>query len=222
MNCITSALYEALPFYIASIPIIILNMYIIKKKREFLDIKYKITEKIFILGFILSLVFILSITIGNNAGIQLQDVRWKNINIKPFSGMYVLYLSSVINGDIYSIINLFGNILVFIPWGFFLAVYYKETKNEKSRILVITILTSFLIETIQLFVGRYADITDIILNTIGVFLGRLIFCYLNILFREFFNSIHLRYLNDNNKEVKVFNMVQGISCLIFLVASILR
>ncbi|NCI74083.1 VanZ family protein [Clostridium botulinum] len=217
MNCITSALYEAIPFYIGSIPIIILSMYIIKKKREFLDVKFKINEKIFILGFILSLLFILSITIGNNPPIRFQDVAWRSINIKPFAGVYMQYLLAV-DGDIYSIINLFGNILVFVPWGFFLAAYYKEDKNEKFKILIIAILTSFLIETIQLFVGRCADITDIIFNTIGVLLGRLIFCYLNILFKEFFNNIHLRYPNDNNKEVKVFNVVQAVSYLIFLVS----
>lgn len=220
MNNITSALYYAVPFYIASIPIIILNIYIIKKKSEILNVKYNLTEKIFTLGFIVSLLFILSITIGNNSGLRLQDATLKNINIIPFSGVYMQYILST-DGDIYSIINLFGNILVCIPWGFFLAVYFKETKNEKIKILIISILTSFSIETIQLFVGRSADITDIILNTIGVLLGRYIFCYLNILFKDFFGNISLRHPN-NNKEIKVFNIMQSVCCLIFIIASVLK
>lgn len=219
MDNITSSLYVAGPFYIASIPIIILNMYIIKKKRELLDVKYKVIEKIFTLGFILSLIFILSITIGNNPPLKFQNVTWQNINIRPFEGVYMQYVLGV-NGNIYSIINLFGNILIFIPWGFFLAVYYKENKNEKFKILIIAILTSFSIETIQLFSGRYADITDIILNTIGVLLGRFVFCYLSILFKEFFNNVHLWYPNNNNNEVKVFTVIQGVSCLIFLIAGV--
>ena len=218
MNNIISALYEAVPFYIALIPIVILNMYIIKKKRELSDVKYKITEKIFTLGFILSLMFILSITIGNNSPLKFQNATWQNINIRPFEGIYMQYVLGI-NGDIYSIINLFGNILIFIPWGFFLAVYYKENKNEKFRILIIALLTSFSIETIQLFSGRCADITDIILNTIGVLLGRFVFCYLNILFEEFFNNVHLWYPNNNNK-VKLFTVVQVICCLIFLIAGV--
>lgn len=220
MNTITSAIYEALPFYIAAVPIIILIMYIIKEKMKCLGIKHKIIEKIFILGFILSLLFVLSITVGNNNPIKFQNANWNSVNIKPFAGMYMLYITAI-NGDIYSFINLFGNIIIFIPWGFFLAVYYKETKNEEFKILIIAILTSFFIEIIQLFAGRAADITDIILNSIGVVLGRLIFCYLSILFKNFFNKIHLRY-QSNNKEVKAYNIIQVICCLIFFVAAILR
>ncbi len=218
MNNITSALYEAVPFYIAVIPFTILNLYIIKKKRELLNVEYRITEKIFTLGFILSLMFILSITIGNNPPLKFQNVTWQNISVRPFEGVYMQYVLGV-NGNIYSIINLFGNIFIFAPWGFFLAAYYKENKNEKFKILLIAFLTSFSIETIQLFSGRSADITDIILNTIGVLLGRFVFCYLNILFNEFFNNMHIRCPNNNNNKVKVFTVVQVISCLIFLVAS---
>jgi len=77
--------------------------------------------------------------------------------------------------------NFLGNIFLFIPLPFVL-VLFLPFKNLKL-ILITSILTSILIETIQyvLEIG-IADIDDILLNTTGALIG--------ILILSFFSSKH--------------------------------
>jgi glycopeptide antibiotics resistance protein len=72
-------------------------------------------------------------------------------------------------------INLAGNVLCFIPFGFYLPILNKKLKS----FILITILTfcfSLLIEVIQLIfkVGCF-DVDDMFLNTIGGIIGYLTF-----------------------------------------------
>lgn len=75
---------------------------------------------------------------------------------------------------VWSYINLFGNILIFIPFGFF------EPLASKRRSFWVTLvdgcLLSLVVELFQLVakVGRY-DVDDLLLNTIGVALGYMCF-----------------------------------------------
>jgi len=62
-----------------------------------------------------------------------------------------------------------GNILIFIPFGFF-ATYYTKI-NKIRNITFMTFLVSLTIETVQKFIGRSFDIDDIILNVIGGIVG---------------------------------------------------
>ena len=67
--------------------------------------------------------------------------------------------------------NVLGNILLFIPFGFFLS----DTINAKkiSEIFICTIIISLTAELIQFKIGRAFDVDDIILNTFGSVLGYL-------------------------------------------------
>lgn len=69
--------------------------------------------------------------------------------------------------------NVIGNMLMFLPYGFFVSYFL----NEKRTILVMlmTLLVSCTIEYIQLKIGRVFDIDDIFLNVIGGMLGAWIF-----------------------------------------------
>lgn len=73
------------------------------------------------------------------------------------------------------ILNLAGNVVAFVPFGFFLPVVLKNCKGW----LLVTLLTmtaSFVIETVQLVtkVGSF-DVDDILLNTLGGIVGYI--CY---------------------------------------------
>ena len=176
MNLVTNAIYSALPFFITSIPLILINLFIIKEKRNLLNISFNLKEKISTICFMLSILFILGITIGNNTSFSFSNISLNNINIIPFKGIYTQYIFSL-KGDIHSIVNLFGNIIIFLPFGFFLSLYYKDIYKNSHKILLIAFSVSLFIELLQLFLGRSTDITDIILNTFGVFLGKLLFQY---------------------------------------------
>ncbi|WLF68946.1 VanZ family protein [Clostridium septicum] len=221
MNIMITAIFAALPFYLLALPIILLNMLLISKKRKLLNIGFELKEKIAILGFILSIIFVLGITIGNNNSASLENVRLGSINIIPLKGMKVQYLFAL-KGYMYFIINLFGNVLIFIPLGFFLSIYYKDDAKERFKIIITSMIISFFIEFLQLFIGRASDINDIILNTIGAWLGRLIFLYFNIIFQNFFNTINLRCINiSNNKGVKRIRILQLFLWIIFLVFNLM-
>ena len=69
--------------------------------------------------------------------------------------------------------NVIGNILLFLPFGFYVGYYLKKAKL--SLITIISFVTSLTIELIQTKIGRTFDIDDIILNIIGGILGFLIY-----------------------------------------------
>lgn len=64
-----------------------------------------------------------------------------------------------------------ANALIFVPVGFFPNLLWRRPKWWKG--LVIGCCASFLVEFLQLFIGRATDIDDLILNTLGAFLGGL-------------------------------------------------
>lgn len=69
--------------------------------------------------------------------------------------------------------NVLGNILLFIPFGAFISYYVK--KINIFKVLLITLITSSTIETVQLKIGRSFDVDDIILNVVGGLIGFLIY-----------------------------------------------
>lgn len=89
-------------------------------------------------------------------------------------------------GSILFLINLVGNVVVFVPFGFLVPVVYREQRKDvKYRghyfrafvfVFLLGILFSFCIETIQLVtrVGCF-DIDDLFLNTLGVVIGYIIY-----------------------------------------------
>lgn len=71
--------------------------------------------------------------------------------------------------------NLFGNVMAFIPLGFFVPIIFHKVKKIK-HIIIIAIILSSIIEILQ-FITKLGslDIDDIILNAIGAVLGYIIY-----------------------------------------------
>ena len=79
--------------------------------------------------------------------------------------------------------NLFGNILIFVPYGFFIALAGHSRGFFKT--LFCSMGLSLIVEIVQLFtrVGSF-DVDDILLNTIGGVLGFIIFAVCNRIRRK--------------------------------------
>ena len=75
------------------------------------------------------------------------------------------------------ILNVAGNIILFVPFGYFIADYLKS--NKILPILGISFVTSLCIELVQLYIGRSFDVDDILLNCIGGILGFVLNRFLN-------------------------------------------
>ncbi len=69
--------------------------------------------------------------------------------------------------------NVVGNLVMFMPYGFF-ASYFTKMDNKYYALSLIA-FASVTIETTQLAIGRVFDIDDIILNIIGGMIGYLIY-----------------------------------------------
>ena len=69
--------------------------------------------------------------------------------------------------------NVIGNIVIFIPFGYFVSGYIKASKV--SHILAESVISSLTVEVVQLQIGRSFDIDDIILNVCGAIIGFLLY-----------------------------------------------
>ena len=91
--------------------------------------------------------------------------------------------------DIDNIYNIVGNVVMFVPFGFFAALLWQGFTWRRALAAGLCI-TGF-IECWQLLVGRTTDIDDVILNTLGVFCGYLLWRGLRRLAPRFARRFHV-------------------------------
>lgn len=92
------------------------------------------------------------------------DVDWSTANIIPFKEIFRFEIGSKM-----FLRNVMGNIILFLPYGFYLS-YFMKLQRVKY-VLTFSIFVSFAVEIIQYRIGRVFDIDDIILNVLGGVLG---------------------------------------------------
>lgn len=92
------------------------------------------------------------------------------INLVPFRTIMTGFRHS--SAD-YMLINIVGNIIMFVPWGFGIAFIWKQNRTI-PRILLGALLFPLFIEICQLFIVRSVDVDDLILNFLGSCLGGLV------------------------------------------------
>ncbi|MCQ2010424.1 VanZ family protein [Sporolactobacillus sp. STSJ-5] len=118
-----------------------------------------------------SILFVLYLTLiphgiihtGNVAGTPVQHFT---INLNPL----VIFKNFQSASLFYFIVDDLGNIMLFLPFGFFLAMRYPQF--HWAHALFMGALFSATIEWVQLFLpNRMTDIDDVILNTTGAVLG---------------------------------------------------
>ncbi len=73
--------------------------------------------------------------------------------------------------------NVVGNIVLFIPFGYFISTYIKP--NRILPILIVSVISSATVEFVQLCIGRSFDVDDILLNALGAISGFLLYVALN-------------------------------------------
>jgi len=133
-------------------------------------------KRIYLVMLIFYLVLLLKLTIFRDLGYQIYSQP--TANLKLFENLK--YVKS--NSKSVFLYLLVGNIVSFIPLGFFVKEFIK--KNIINS-LMISLFVSFMIETIQYFfmVGVF-EFDDMILNSLGAFLGILLWIFVDFLFRR--------------------------------------
>lgn len=115
----------------------------------------------------LSLIFIIYILCLYHV-VTFQDINYGANNFIPFKEIFRYSI-----GSAKFIKNIIGNIILFIPFGFFSSYYLKNKKMLTT--VVLTLITSGTIEVVQYYIGRVFDIDDIILNVFGGIIGFLLY-----------------------------------------------
>ena len=76
-----------------------------------------------------------------------------------------------------------ANVVMFLPLGFVFPVAFKKARTF-WKTTVYMMLFSFFIEFVQYFIGRSADIDDLMLNTLGGILGYLVLYVFSKMFKD--------------------------------------
>ena len=96
-------------------------------------------------------------------------------NLKPFAEIkrYLKHTEKI--GSINVIINLLGNVVCFMPFGFVIPIL-SVRQRRLWKVTLLSFLCSFVVEVTQLVskLGAF-DVDDLLLNTIGGFLGYILF-----------------------------------------------
>lgn len=100
--------------------------------------------------------------------VTFQDVSWSSSNFIPFKEMFRYRIFSKLFFK-----NVVGNMLMFLPYGFFVSYFLKL--NKTKIIFFLSFIVSLTIETTQLIIGRVFDVDDIMLNIVGALIGYFVY-----------------------------------------------
>ena len=117
-------------------------------------------------------------------GLRYEQMLARNINLTPFltirNYLYVIFHSQNERLILHCVINLLGNVLLFIPAGDLMPKIWKRQRNFFVFFFTCAVAI-LLIEFVQLFtlLGSF-DVDDIILNLLGMLLGFLFYHLRNL------------------------------------------
>lgn len=199
---------------------IIYRLYnVVKNKR------INIAREIILFIFFVYFLFLLLLTIFKGGRIefsnQFNSFMYREhgllgiINIVPIKETINTFMHSE-TGMRNSLRNLIGNILVFMPLGFFMPLLFDKFNNLK-KVLKVGCLSSLAIELSQLFVGsNVCDIDDVIYNTLGALAGFI--CYKT--FETIIKKVNLKNKLDKIRDFETNNIlkktIKGISIVIIV------
>ena len=172
-NVISSYMHNVIettwPMVFVSVVILVcLRIFFLIKNKEHL-VLYK---ELFYLSFIIYLLSLFQLVTSGDLNVL------RGNNFIPFKEI----LRYDIGSNLF-IKNVIGNILMFLPFGFFVGFILKS--ERVIEIINISLIASLTIECVQMVIGRVFDIDDILLNVIGGILGWLVY----FLFRKFYDKL---------------------------------
>lgn len=187
MNAISNYIVNMIPYMVIAVPIyLIIRFLMLRKSNRKFNLYHEIALLIFVI-FIVGLAsqtVIPKIELGINGNINILKNGKHGINLLPLKVLFETYREVFINLNInYFIINFLGNIIMFMPIGFFIPLLWEI---PDKKIIIVGFLFSLFIEVCQLFLNRGTDVDDLILNTLGTILGLLVYKFL---YKKFKNLI---------------------------------
>ena len=152
-----------------------------KRALQAMQLRSTPQREVGIILFLLSVFGVLAITIWPSYSWVDTNGTWGNllllidrpnfgysVNLIPFEFIKV-FVEKIRSGDpifvISCIVNMVGNLAIFVPIGFFPAILFRNATLRRS--LLVGLGMALLIEGGQYFIVRTVDIDDVIINTSG-------------------------------------------------------
>jgi len=162
--------YQVWPMiFICSVIMILLRVsFLIKHKQKFIFYK-----EVFMFLFVIYMMCLFYV-------VTFQDIDMHKAigyNLIPFKEMFRYKIGSNLFFK-----NVLGNMIMFVPFGFFTSYILRETKLR--WVCLITLIVSVTIELTQTQIGRIFDIDDVILNLIGGIIGYYLFSFVYKFFKK--------------------------------------
>ncbi len=156
-------------------------------------------------AYALVLVYVLffwSTAIGYESG-------WHSLNLRPLAEVASAYFSD--DGLVRSQFML--NILLFVPFGFLLPLLFPRAAGAFWKTALMTLAFTLAAETVQYFIGRSADIDDVIANLLGGMAGYACFTLAQALFGRL---AFFRALSKSERRVKPLCAVAAVLGLLLI------
>ena len=132
--------------------------------------KLNIIREIFVNLFFIYFLMMIYYTFFKNGELCFSFYRIRYVNFIPIKRTIEMF-ANVNTGYTCPYYNVLGNIILFIPLGFFIPLLFKKCDKLK-RVILYGFIGSFTIEFLQYFTSNnITDIDDLIFNTIGAILG---------------------------------------------------
>ncbi|WP_241657848.1 VanZ family protein [Anaerobacillus alkaliphilus] len=133
-------------------------------------------KTLLLISFFVYLTLVIYVTLfAWNYGASLGPVGpgGRNYNFIPFRSIYRIAVYSPTIIDPLKI--LVGNVILFMPFGFLAPIALKKLRKSIFSTTVLAMFFSIAIESSQfLFTYRVSNIDDVILNTLGAFIGAIL------------------------------------------------
>lgn len=173
---------ETIPYLIVTLTLhIVIRVYCVKKKR----IKPIIMRELILLCLVVLSTIIVKLTIIPNWEIYYDSATQKNVffnglsSKKPINLIPLKNIMNFTNGSVsvnpdeifaFVVLNLCGTFSLFLGLGLLLPEVHFRFKRLHN-ILFVSFATTIIIEFIQYYIGRIADIDDVIINSCGMIVG---------------------------------------------------
>lgn len=173
INALKEVLYDTWPMIaLSSVVLIAIRLTYLMKNKQ----KMHLGNEMMMLTFIVYILCLFQIvTSGDVSGVHGVNVTLFKELTRYQVGTRLFYR------------NIIGNIIMFIPFGFFTSYYLKL--NKKRTIFYLTLIVSVVIELIQLKIGRAFDVDDIILNMVGSMIGFFLYRAMDKMFGDLSDTI---------------------------------
>ena len=159
-------------------PMIIISVVILVSIRISYLIKYKNEKKFVFYKELLMLSFVIYIMCLFQVVTFQDTTTWSSNNFIPFKEILRYNIGSRLFFK-----NVLGNMIMFLPYGFF-SSYILHNKKINITILL-TVIASISIEVVQMVIGRVFDVDDIILNVCGGCIGFILYYLIDRLWDKF-------------------------------------